>query len=410
MIENLIIYITTLEEIFSNSSSLLIEIILSKLKALFIIPFILFLMFYGSKFALGLIDAKELKIKLFHVLKILVLIIGGVYFLSIADKALNIFEKTVNSVSTDFYHTLTEHFDEKLKSKNFKTRNTQIIETLDDVEELGTIKTANGVFFDIYSSNRAIELMKQNYKTLSKSEMDGINEIISNSSYSLEENILQSFSNNNLDEDILKQKEKEIQKRDIFKKMSNVNDMSNESLENTSFWNLTIDEIIISIAQWGAGIAIAVVKTFRFIILLILKIAFPFVLLWSLIPTKEKTLKVWADSYLSVFLWGITIIILEIAMKTLFSVSSIMVSDQQETATMFNLIANIIILVSYSAIPVISNMIFGGSEIVGSAMSMILGVTIAKTMAISNKTKGGIISNTPKIVQKLKEIKNSKNV
>lgn len=134
--------------------------------------------------------------------------------------------------------------------------------------------------------------------------------------------------------------------------------------EDDSFFFMSFWEIMTMILSFLAGLIEVLVRMVRMFILIILRFSFPIALAVTIIPGMEETAKSWWDSYKTVLMWGLVLILIKMIIS--FSGNITTGFDDmwvQIVAALFQFIGAVFYLLS----PNITVMCFGGS----SAMSQL---------------------------------------
>lgn len=153
--------------------------------------------------------------------------------------------------------------------------------------------------------------------------------------------------------------------------------------EDSAWYKVTFVEIVTKILSFFAGLLEVLVRMVRMFILIILRFTFPIALALSIIPGMESTIKSWWESYYTILMWGVTLIIV----KFIISISaSITVGAEDSTAAIMGAIFQFVGGVCYLLSPSITVMCFGGNSVVSQLPQQM----VQAGAAVMSMTKWGL--------------------
>ncbi len=176
------------------------------------------------------------------------------------------------------------------------------------------------------------------------------------------------------------------QDADRLNKMMSIesNEMQNE--EDESIFFMSFWEIITLLLSFLAGLIEVVVRMVRMFILIVLRFSFPIALGVTIIPGLEKTAESWWESYKTVLLWGVVLILVRLIIS--FSANMTAGFDDsavQIVAALFQFIGGVFYLLS----PNITVMCFGGSSAVSQLpQQMVQSMSAVAALTATSFKKG----------------------
>lgn len=120
-------------------------------------------------------------------------------------------------------------------------------------------------------------------------------------------------------------------------------------------------ELVSAVLQFVARLIETLVRTIRIFILIILRFTFPIAIGVSIIPGLTKTAEAWWDSYKTVLLWGVVMIVISVIANY---AQNIALGASDGTMAFMGILIQFIAAVAYLLSPNFTVMCFGGSSAV----------------------------------------------
>ena len=148
-------------------------------------------------------------------------------------------------------------------------------------------------------------------------------------------------------------------------------------------------ELVSAILQFISRLLETLVRTIRIFILIILRFTFPIAIAVSIIPGLTKTAEAWWDSYKTVLLWGVVMIVISIISAY---AQNITLGASDGTMAFMGILVQFIGAVAYLLSPNLTVMCFGGSSAVSQLPQQMI-QSMSAVAAASNMVMKKVTSN-----------------
>lgn len=362
----LIDWITSTEAKFDTEFMSMTSAFWSGYYAIFLTPFIIWLIFLGFKIMY--------RVKAETLIKERDRALAITFFMVVGFTALPVIEgigKELNNVVSKGGQNFIESFAKRdLRSVNERKRqailkygnhvNTQRpldLSSDDDVNGFFSqmVQNSGGIGYFVLA-NACDEEAANQYRCLSENQAKTVNDIMERSGRALELSAIQAA-------------DAEAQKKaDRIAHLSPDSMIGQEGTKIT-LWDLDVVDIITMFFELLGTVMMVFMRCIRLFLLAFSRFTFPIALALSYIPTCHDTWKAWLDSYKTIILWSVVIILIGVITQMTTAIF-IVSNDSLETRFMgaiFVLLFGLLYLLS----PTITVINFGGSQAISGMPSQI---------------------------------------
>lgn len=350
---------------------------------LFIIPTIIFLMITGVRYMINDLSGDKLRATYIKFGKYLLLCIFGYALLPTVENIEQGFENLISSKAASAKLSMVSKADKKaaIYSARYEEKRKEFCALYNEA------MNRTGIYWDPDEVEATLNLQK-----LVTSNLEAMNHLDAE-----EVRELQALAN--IAYDAYQDAEAANKDAARLNKMMSIDGNEEQGEGSRSIFFMSFWEIITLILSFISGLIEVLVRMVRMFILIVLRFSFPIALGVTIIPGLEKTAESWWDSYKTVLLWGVVLILVRLIISFSGNITAgFDDSSVQIVAALFQFIGAVFYLLS----PNITVMCFGGSSAVSqlpqqmvqsmSAVAALTAVSFKKGFKGANRVRTGAVS------------------
>lgn len=309
---------------------------------LFVMPTVIFLAFTGVRYMMNDLSGDKLRATYIKFGKYLFLCIFGYALLPTIENMEQGFENLISNKAASAKISMVGQANKKAAIYNaeYDTKREEFTKLYNEKMNRGEVWWDNG---DVEATLALQHMVMFNKEAISKMDAEDLKELQAQAGIVYDARQDAEAAN------------EEVSK--LNKMMSIEGNQAKD--DDEAFVLLGFWEIVTLVLSFLAGLLELLVRVVRIFILIILRFSFPIALAVTIIPGLDKTAESWWESYKTVLLWGIVLILIKLIIS--FSGNITLGFDDgwiQFVAALFQFIGGIFYLLS----PNITVMCFGGSS------------------------------------------------